>query len=212
MLRMRRVHKWHLSCTRSSARGTARRGQSAAAAIGGSLVYPKLGLRRARFLTSLPLARRETVHGQAGFRPCIRARRGSRGGRQRLAIHGLTPSGCSPRWLACELNEQAKPLERGGRGEREERQKNLKLSALFAPSVFNGLEDWAAVVCTSIFPVLPSKVSHAGIPHQPFFEMKRPHRTEARRPESKAQPRMALKSYRGLSYRGVCDAWCRARW
>jgi hypothetical protein len=40
--------------------------------------------------------------------------------------------------------EQAKPFERGGRGEREERQKNLKLSALFAPSAFNGLEDWAA--------------------------------------------------------------------
>jgi hypothetical protein len=38
-----------------------------------------------------------------------------------------------------ELNEQAKPFERGGRGEREERQKNLKLSALFAPSAFNGL-------------------------------------------------------------------------
>ena len=55
-----------------------------------------------------------------------------------------------------ELNEQAKPFERGGRGEREERQKNLKLSARFAPSAFNGLEDWAAAVCTSIFPVLPN--------------------------------------------------------
>ena len=55
-----------------------------------------------------------------------------------------------------ELNEQAKPFERGGRGEREERQKDLKLSALFAPSAFNGLEDWAAAVCTSIFPVLPN--------------------------------------------------------
>ena len=49
-----------------------------------------------------------------------------------------------------------KPIERGGRGEREERQKDLKLSALFAPSAFNGLEDWAAAVCTSIFPVLPN--------------------------------------------------------
>ena len=55
-----------------------------------------------------------------------------------------------------EFQEQAKPFERGGRGEREERQKNLKLSALFAPSAFNGLEDWAAAVCTSIFPVLPN--------------------------------------------------------
>jgi hypothetical protein len=64
-----------------------------------------------------------------------------------------------------ELNEQAKPFERGGRGEREERQKDLKLSALFAPSAFNGLEDWAAAVCTSIFPVLPSKVSHAEVAH-----------------------------------------------
>ena len=66
--------------------------------------------------------------------------------------------GCSD-WFGgrdSELNEQAKPFERGGRGEREERQKNLKLSALFAPSAFNGLEDWAAAVCTSIFPVLPN--------------------------------------------------------
>ena len=79
-----------------------------------------------------------------------------------LTCNRQTPSdrrrpAARPRWLACELNEQAKPLERGGRGEREERQKNLKRSALFAPSAFNGLEDWAAVVCTSIFPVLPRR-------------------------------------------------------
>ena len=41
-----------------------------------------------------------------------------------------------------ETSGRPKPFERGGRGEREERQKNLKLSALFAPSAFNGL--WAA--------------------------------------------------------------------
>jgi hypothetical protein len=38
----------------------------------------------------LPLARRETVHGQAGFRLRIRARRATKSGGQGLAIHGLT--------------------------------------------------------------------------------------------------------------------------
>jgi RNA-directed DNA polymerase len=85
-------------------------------------------------------------------------------------VHGLTHRTCGvglPELIASELNlvfggrhselnEQAKPFERGGRGEREERQKDLKLSALFAPSAFNGLEDWAAAVCTSIFPILPN--------------------------------------------------------
>ena len=54
------------------------------------------------------------------------------------------------------LREQAKPLKRGDRGGRGERQKNLNPSALFAPSAFNGLEDLAAVVCISLFPVWPN--------------------------------------------------------
>jgi hypothetical protein len=36
------------------------------------------------------------VHGQAGFRPRICARRATRAGGQGLAIHGLTPSSPSP--------------------------------------------------------------------------------------------------------------------
>jgi len=46
--------------------------------------------RRSR--PSLPLARRETGHGQAGFRLRLPARRGTRGRGTGIAIHGLTPS------------------------------------------------------------------------------------------------------------------------
>ena len=46
-----------------------------------------------------------------------------------------------------EFQEQAKPFERGGRGEREERQKNLKLSALFAPLYVHFREERGSAKC-----------------------------------------------------------------